>query len=644
VAAQQTDKEIERASTTEGLPISPSMGPTLESAKLPTHTTPIEPRIVLMCVLCTVIGFAAGYAAMGLIRLIYLFTNISFFGKFSFAPQIAGANHMGAWVIAIPIIGAMLIGLLLRYASRAIAGHGIPEAMEQVLTNQSRIPVRMTFLKPLSAAISIGTGAPYGPEGPIIATGGALGSLLGQLLRTTASERKTLLAAGAAAGIAAAFGCPVAAILLAVELLLFEFRPRSIIPVAFACAVASGIHVRYEGAGAMFPFTGSPVLAATELGLLGYALLGALIGIGAVIMTRTVYKIEHAFEHISIHWMWHPAIGAVAVGVIGWYAPDTLGPGYYNLRYLLADHGPHILLTAAAALCVLKFLSWTISLGSGTAGGTLAPVFTIGGALAAVLAVGMGHLFPGLHLDPRVAALMGMAAIFAGSSRALLFSIIFAAETTHEPSAMLPVVCGCAAAYVVSALLMRHSIMTEKMARSGVRVPAEYAADSLDQVLVSDIATQTVVSLSADRTVGWAREWVNTRQPGSTHQGYPVVDAKANLVGVLTRRDFLDPGHPADQTLGTLVHRAPVLVYADCTLRDAADHMANHDIGRLPVIERGKSAKVVGMITRSDLLFAHRRRLKEAGRANVTVKLWGRKNRKPKSETEPVEQTTSAGR
>ncbi len=599
--------EVERASTTEGLPVSPSMGPALVMAKVSTHATPIDWRVVLICIIATAVGAAAGWAAQLLIKLIRLITNLSFYGRWSLQYADARNHHLGLWIIIIPVIGAAIIGLFARYGSRAVAGHGIPEAMEQVLTNQSQIPARMTFLKPLAAAVSIGTGGPFGPEGPIIATGGAVGSLLGQLISITAAERKVLLSAGAAAGIAAAFGTPVAAVLLAIELLLFEFRPRSIIPVLFAVAAATLLHVQFEGSEPMFPITGAALSDPSLIAMVTYTILGLLIGIGAVVITRSVYAVEHFCEHLPIHWMWRPALGAVVVGIIGYINPATLGPGYFNLDYLLSDH---VLMGTAALLCLLKFVSWTISLGSGTSGGTLAPVFTIGGTLAAVLGIETLHLFPNCGIDLRVAALMGMVAIFAGASRAILTSIVFAFEVTRQNSAMLPVLCGCGSAYIISALLMQHSIMTGTLASKGVRVPVEYGADELDQMLVKDVMTPNPFVLRGDQTVAEAAAWLLQSSADAKHQGYPLVNDRGHLIGVLTRRDILAPIDGTTR-LEQLLRRPPVLVYSDCTLRDAVDHMINHDIGRLPVIARGASAKIVGMITRSDVLSVHHRKHRE---------------------------------
>ena len=612
--------DLERASTTdEGVPISPSLGPSLQATALPSRPTPVDPRVIYITLLSLVVGIAAGLMAQLLLWVIHAITHLSFHAPLPHDGLTDAVVNPGPWVIAVPVVGAILIGLLARFGSRAVAGHGIPEAMEQVLTNQSRIPPRLTFLKPFSAAISIGTGAPYGAEGPIIATGGALGSLLGQLLSVTADERKILLSAGAAAGIAAAFNAPIASVLLAVELLLFEFRARSLIPVAIACVAAAAMHMAFEGRDPFFTFGAKNVVALpSQSALAMYLLIGALVGIGAVILTRTVYAIEHFFEHLPIHWMWHPALGAIAVGLIGWYVPQTFGSGYYNINNLLQNN---YTLGFIALLGVLKFLSWTISLGSGTAGGTLAPVFTIGGTLGAILGYAANHLFPHAGINVGMAALVGMVGIFAGASRALLTSVVFAVETTMAPAAILPALGGCVTAYLVSSLLMRYSIMTLKMERQGVRVPEEYRADFLDGVLVRQVVSDKLVSLRAGDTLGKVRAWIASRAPGTNHRGFPVLDENGYLIGVLTQRDLLDSDHPADKRMDELISRPPKVIYDDCTLRDAADHMVNHDIGRLPVIDRKNPSRVIGMVTRGDILGAHRMRLRETSEAKPTLKL-----------------------
>ena len=576
---------------------------------MPATVPLVDVRVFYITFLSVILALAAAVIAKVLTSLITLITNISFFGHASFVYRSPAENHLGWWVVGVPVIGGVIVGFMARYGSTGIRGHGIPEAMERILEHKSRIPARLTFLKPLSAAVAIGTGGPFGAEGPIIATGGALGSLIGQLLSTSTAERKTLLAAGAAAGMAATFGSPVSAVLLAIELLLFEFRPRSFIPVSLAASVAAAARF---GLSMPYPFFHLPELhQPTEFAFVVYLVLGALIGFVSVFVTRAVYWIEDSFEHTHLHWMWWPALGAVAVGLIGYFHPRTLGVGYDNISDVLSAK---LTLELAASLCLWKFLSWAIALGSGTSGGTLAPLFTIGGAMGLILGAGAAHLFPNSDIQLPIAALVGMAAIFAGASRAMLASAVFAFETTLQPLALLPLLAGCAAAYLVSSVLMRNTIMTEKIVRRGVAVPSEYLADALAQIHVEDVAIHAATVVKADDTVAEVRLRFDSHQPGWTHQGYPVVDEKGNLMGVLTRRDFIgasiDPGKKASE----LLRRPPVIVYSDLTLREAADHMINHDVGRLPVVDRRDPRKPISIITRSDLLVAQRQRVDEMKR------------------------------
>jgi len=590
--------EIEDAATAEGLPVAPAAAAALQVARVPLERSLIDKRVVILCAWSILLALATGFVAQALVRLIGLITNLSFYGRLSFDFVSPAGNRLGWLVVVVPVIGGIVVGLMARYGSKAIRGHGIPEAMEQVLLNESRIPARVTFLKPVSAAVSIGTGGPFGAEGPIIATGGALGSLLGQVFKTTATERKTLLAAGAAAGMAATFGSPVSAVLLAIELLLFEFRPRSLIPVALASATATAVRMAYAGTAPIFAM--SAITRPGGEALAAYTIIGALVGYLSVYVTRAVYWIEDLFEHLPIHWMWWPAIGGIAVGVAGYFAPHTLGVGYDNIEGLVAGR---IVGKAVLFLCAMKFLSWSISLGSGTSGGTLAPLFTIGGGCGVALGELAKLSFPHFGIDPRICALVGMAAMFAGASRALLASVVFAFETTLQPLGLLPLLGGCTAGYLVSALLMRNTIMTEKLARRGVRVPSEYAADFLDTITVADACTRDVVTIREEQTVAELHDLV------ATHQGFPVVDADGNLTGVVTRRDFLD--RPPTTPVRDLIRRPPSVVFLDMSLRDAADHMVRENVGRLPVVERSNPKKLAGIITRSDLLSAHARRLDE---------------------------------
>src|SRR5437588_4714525 len=591
---QRSDLSVEGAATAEGIPVAPDMtGP-----RVPIDRAFIDNRVVLLCVCSVVLAVATGFIAQGLVALIGIVTNISFYGRLSSRLVSPAGNHLGWLVLFVPAIGGLIVGIMARYGSKAIRGHGIPEAMEQVLLNESRIPARVTFLTPLSAPISTRTGGPFGAEAPLTDTGRALGSLIGQLLKTTADERKTLLAAGAAAGMAATFGSPVSAVLLAVELLLFEFRPRSIVPVALASAAATAIRMLYVGTEPIFamPLVARPSGEA----LAAYAIIGALVGWLAVYVTRAVYWIEDLFEKLPIHWMWWPALGGLAVGLVGYFAPHTLGVGYDNIEGMVAGRiaGQTVLI-----LCIAKFISWSISLGSGTSGGTLAPLFTIGGGAGVVLGELAGMQFPHFGIDPRIAALVGIAAMFAGASRALLASVVFAFETTLQPLGLLPLLAGSTAGYLVSALLMRNTIMTEKLARRGVRVPAEYAADYLERIHVGDACSRNVIALREDQTVDEVHDIT------ATHQGFPVVDVHGRLIGVVTRRDFMD-GDP-DTPLRALIRRPPSVIFPDMSLRDAADHMVREGVGRLPVVHRDDPRRHVGFFMRSDLLRVQAKRLDE---------------------------------
>ncbi len=558
----------------------------------------MKPRIIVQCLLAATLGLAAGGIARLLGLSIAFVTNLAFFHRLTTAAVSPAANTLGAWVIVVPVIGGLVVGLMARHGSQAIRGHGIPEAMERVLLHDSHIPARLTWLKPLSAAIAIGTGGPFGAEGPIIATGGALGSLLGQFLRVTASERKTLLAAGAAAGMTATFGTPVAAVLLAVELLLFEYRPRSLLPVITAASVAGAVRVAQSGAAPAFAMP--PVAAAHGPALLLYGAIGVVVGLASVVVTRALYAIEDRFEHLPISWTWWPALGGLVVGVVGWIAPHTLGVGYDNIDALIDGR---LVATAALVLGLFKLVSWSIALGSGTSGGTLAPLFTVGGALGAFCG-SLAAPFVGSDwgFDPRVAALVGMSAMFAGASRALLASVVFAFETTGQATTLAPLLLGGAAAYLVSSLLMKHSIMTEKMARRGTRASLEYGVDPLAQTSVGQVASDEPVVLAADETVGVTR--ARLRADAVHHQGFPVLAlaaaGRSELLGVVTRRELEDAS--GELPVRALVQQPAHVAYVDESVREAADRMIARGVGRLPVVTRAEPRVVVGMLTRSDLL------------------------------------------
>jgi H+/Cl- antiporter ClcA len=589
-------------STTEGLPVAVSLGPVLEQQGLESQPTLLDQRTWMICLLALGLGVFGFLAAQALMHLIGLITNLCFYGRFSLAFSNPSTNLLGLWVILVPIAGGLVVGVMARYGSKAIRGHGIPEAMETVLVNESRIPARVTLLKPISAAISIGTGGPFGAEGPIIATGGAFGSLIGQWVKTSPTERKILLASGAAAGMAATFGSPVSSVLLAVELLLFEFRPRSLVPVALASATAAGLRLLVMGSTPIFAMP--HIAAPTGWALPIYAMIGALFGLLAVGVTRAVYLVEDLFEkYVRVHWMWWPAIGAVVVGVCGYLAPRTLGVRYDNISAALSSELP---LTALAVLAVMKWLSWTVSLSSGTSGGTLAPLFTIGSSLGAVVGGAILAMFPHCGVNVRVAALVGMAALFTGCSRAFLTAVVFAFETTLEPMGLLPLLAGCTTAFWVSCLLMRHTIMTEKIARRGITAHSQYSVDFMDQLRVRDAANKNVTCLSATDTIGAVRKRFFSKDHPLHHHGFPVVDEQQRLVGFVTTRDLVQPDVSDLQCVRDVATTPPVVITEQRSLREADRLMARHHIGRLIVVPADNRQRVVGILTRSDLLAAHR--------------------------------------
>jgi H+/Cl- antiporter ClcA len=520
---------------TESIPLTTSLGGFYRKA-LARRKTPVDRRVFYLSVQVVLNAILIGVVAKVLVYLIDGITNLAFYGRLSLASGGPAGNHLGLAVILVPIVGAVIVGLMARFGSKAIGGHGIPEAMEKIILDESRIPPAITFLKPLSAAISIGTGGPFGAEGPIIATGGAFGSLTGQWMHISPGERKIVLAAGACAGMAAIFGSPLAAVLLALELLLFEFSPRSVIPVGLACVTGAGMHFLLFGTQPVFGMATIPVPDTGALAV--YVLLGALIGVIAALVSKSVYWIEDMFDRLPIHWMWWPAIGAIAIGVVGYFAPHTMGVGYDNIRWLLQGTAP---LAVIATLGILKYVSWSISLGSGTSGGTLAPLFTIGGAFGAILGGLVLQLFPLSHINIATAALIGMAAMFAGASRAWLTSIVFALETTGQINGLLPLLGACLAAYFVSFFLMKGTIMTEKINRRGVKTPDVYEPDALRAVTVRELVTPAAGPVApspachASDDAGLAAEMMGQYNT----EGIAVKDDDEQIIGVITARSIL---------------------------------------------------------------------------------------------------------
>jgi CIC family chloride channel protein len=584
-------------------------------------------RIGFISLLASLIGILAGIIAYILYDLIGLFTNLAYYHEWSFHFRSPENTQIGPWIIVTPVIGGIIVGFMAKYGSEKIKGHGIPEAMEAVLTSRSRIEAKVAILKPLSAAIAIGTGGPFGAEGPIIQTGGAFGSLVGQLISTTAAERKVLLACGAGAGMAATFNTPIAGVILAIELLLFEFRSRSFIPLVIASTLATSVRAVLLGQRSMF--TMGNVNFDVLHGLPFYLLLGLICGVAAIGFTKLLYWVEDQFDRLPVNDLWHPAIGALGLGVIGYFVPRVLGVGYDTISDILNNN---LALKLLVPIAIFKAVALVISLGSGTSGGLLAPMFMSSAALGGAYAIVMNQMIPSAHLSPGAYALVAMAAVFGAASRATFAFIVFAFEITRDYNAILPLMLVCVIADMIAIRYLPSSIMTEKLARRGLKVPEEYEAGVLKVVRVGDVMRTDVRPVSPEMTVGELTAHMARHESGySASEGVPIVTSEDKLVGVVTQGDLLkalekDPG-------GKLtVHEAgadkPIVAYPDEMVYDALFRMLQNNIGRLPVVSREDPTQLVGYLARESVLNAWTRQIEEEGvREHGWIsRLWGSNN------------------
>ncbi len=606
---------MKNTDTSNGIPISPLLNDLETAEGNIKNSFFLKGRLIIICVYAVMVAMAISLIAKVLVSLINLVTNISFFGSFSLGFYSPAANNLGVWVIFIPAIGGILVGFMALYGSKAIRGHGIPEAMEQILVNESNIKPSITLLKPISSAIAIGTGGPFGAEGPIIATGGALGSTLGQLFKVTANERKIILAAGATSGMSAIFGTPIAGVFLAIELLLFEFSPRSILPVALACITgAAGHHLLFES-GPVFPMPSLAIPSNLALGI--YSFIGIFTGFLSLGITKIVYWIEDAFEKLPIHWMWWPAIGGLAVGIIGFYAPHTLGVGYDNIKGILSGTWP---LTLIFSLCFLKFLSWAIALGSGTSGGTLAPLLTIGGAAGSIIGMLILKQFPGSGITIPMAALIGMSAMFAGASRAYLTSIVFALEATMQSHALLPLLGACTGAYMVSFFLMENTIMTEKIARRGIFTPDSFEPDVLQKMTVSQVISEEETVINIDNSIREVRNWLRKNPVNSNY--FIVVNNAGEYSGTVKLADIYANKADIDSPLEEIINKgASLSIYSTDSLRKAVETMSKIGVEVLPVLESADKRAVIGVLSYKDIINAYKWHIEKSEFAHIKISL-----------------------
>ncbi len=564
-----------------------------------------SPRMIPISLLAIGIGALSALVAVALLWLIGLFTNLFFFGRWGTALVSPAGNHLGPYVILVPVAGAFIIGLMARYGSERIRGHGIPEAIESILINGSKVEPRVAFLKPLSSAISIGSGGPFGAEGPIIMTGGAFGSLVAQMFRLSSAERKTLLVAGAAGGMSATFAAPVAAVLLAVELLLFEWKPRSLVPVALASATATVLRRYILGVGPLFPVT-PHALFIGPASVLGCVLAGLLAGALSALLTIAVYAAEDGFRLLPIHWMWWPPLGGLVIGIGGFFFPQALGVGYDVIAGLLrGDVARNVML----GVLLVKSIIWAVSLGSGTSGGVLAPLLMMGGALGGLEAAFLPNHGAGFW------QLVGMGAILGGTMRSPFTGVIFAVELTHDVNMMLPLLIASVVAHGFTVLTLRRSILTEKVARRGYHLSREYAVDPLEVLFVREVMRTNTVVLPAAMPVGELAHAVHLDHSERGQFLYPVADEQRRLLGTLSRSDIQQllarNGASAHAPLADVARKDPVVAYPDEPLRVVVQRMAETGRTRLPVVKADGEPCLLGLVSLSDLLKARTRNLTE---------------------------------
>lgn len=587
------------------------MQPELPNARGDFHT---DRRLPIIAAIALVVGAVSALVAVALLDLIYFFTNLFFFHRLSLAPSSPAQHALGGFVVLVPIVGGAIVGLMARYGSDRIRGHGIPEALEAILYRKSVMQPKVAVLKPLSSAIVIGSGGPFGAEGPIIMTGGAFGSLIAQVLHVSAAERKTLLVAGACGGMAAIFGTPAAAVLLAVELLLFEWRPKSVIPVAIAAITADLLRGVLLSPSPLFALHLSMTSDASLV--VSAAGVGAVVGIAAMLVSRTLYALEDGFHRLPIHWMWWPALGAVAVGVGGYLQPRALGVGYDVIAQVLQGAVP---LHEMAPLALVKSLIWVVALASTTSGGVLAPLLLIGASLGGV---GADLLRPdGAAAWP----LLGMAAMMGGMMRAPFTATVFALELTQQISLLPALLTASMAAYAVTVVLMRRSILTEKIARRGLDIFSEYTVDPMERYRVEDVMTRAVEAVPAESPACdiVARYF----SPPVKHRGYPVVDVGGRIVGMVTGADLARLATVADAPVASAMSTPTLVAHPKETCRAAVERMALAGVGRLPVAS--EDGRLIGIITRSDLLKARKAVHDEERDYERVLRPWQRVSRKP---------------
>jgi CIC family chloride channel protein len=584
--------------------------------KLSDFTTSVS--VLKLVPLSIVIGVFGAFIALILLDLIALITNLLYYQRFDFDLVSPRSNTIGWWAVLIPMVGGLIVGFMARYGSERIRGHGIPEAMETILVGGSKVEPKLTILKPIASAISIGTGGPFGAEGPIILTGGAVGSVLAQFLSLTAIERRSLLVAGGVAGMSAVFGTPIAAVILGVELLLFEWKPRSFMPSAIASIIADSVRHLFVQQGWMKAEPLFPVGKMLQLptsGLFDAVILGVVCGFMAWVLTKAVYGAEDAFRELPVHWMWWPIIGGLIVGIGGVIEPHALGVGYDTIADELAGN---LAVTSLVSIFVVKLIIWAVALGSGTSGGILAPILMMGAALGGLL----GLVFPGKI--PSEWALLGMAGALAGVMRSPFTSIVFPIELTHSTNLFLPLLITVTLAHIISVLILKRSILTEKVARRGFHVLREYAVEPLEVLFAEDVMSTNILTILTGTTMAEVGEMIQAQNHLRKQRLLPVIDAEGIILGAISWQDVFEKALQGNLSgkVDDFMIKDIITTFPEESLRAIADRMAANHVGVLPVVDRVRKGKLRGLITQYELLTARDRILQEERKRERILKMW----------------------
>jgi len=512
-------------------------------------------RLELLAALGVVLGLVGGVAAFLVVHLVGLISNLALLHRVGFDLPDLRHYHPSWLLVPIALLGGLVVVAIARWAPM-VKGHGIPESLEAIRRHESRIRPRAALAKPVASAVAMGTGGPFGAEGPIIVTGASLGSILGQLIPVSPSERKILLATGAAAGMAGVFATPVAAVVLAFELLLFERSLRALVPLVLATGIAAALHHVLISPHPLFALRHDPLVSSAQLPL--FALVGLAAGVLAVVVDKGLFAFEAGFRHLPPPTWSFPLIGSLGFALVGLVVPGSLSVGYWAITDAVNNR---FVLGGVAVLFVGKLVSWWVSLASGTAGGTLAPMFLIGATMGEMVGVAFAHLFPGAHIAPGAFALVAMGVTFGVGARALLTGVVFAAEVTGGYHLLVPLLVATGVAELVAHRFLAERVMTEKLARRGVRIDFDTESDPLRSFTAGEVAasgrrpsrpSRTPV-VDATSTLAEVLPALTTSPGGEV----AVVDERGAVLGVLT---------PSEVT-GLLAARARQEVIQAPTLR-----------------------------------------------------------------------------